>query len=103
MLEVRYAVSRRPAISLWECQAAAAYLRKLGAAAIRESQLFQAIERQREIVRKAAAKKRAARSKLARQPQVAAPPPGPTPEPADGAPDADQSDSGDEYPGEIWP
>ena len=101
MLEVCYADLTRPAISLWECRAAAKHLRDAGANAVRESRLFAAVEEQRAMVRNAAAKTRAARAKQARLPKV--------PEPNAARPDASLSgsnapalDDDQGYPCEVW-
>ena len=107
LLEVGYADTTKPAVSLWECNAAVAHLRKLGIHRIGQTKLFVAIEQQREIVRRAAAKTRAARAKQARLPKARAETgiPGPEAtlrleeEPTDERKLAD--DQG--YTGEIWP
>lgn len=65
-LEVACGELNRPAVSLWEVNAAARYLRSLGERKVREERLFAAIERQREILRRAASKTRKARAQHAR-------------------------------------
>ena len=109
-LDVACGELNRPAVSLWEVNAAAHYLRSLGEK-VREERLFAAIERQREIVRAAAGKTRKARAQYARHQEhsrrgstVA---PGATESPA-GTPElqtpTDEAPAGDAaYSGEIWP
>jgi putative transposase len=62
-LEVPFADVRLPPVSLWEVQAAARHLHKVGQKSINSALLIQAIEKQREIVRGAQAKTRKMRRK----------------------------------------
>jgi len=107
MLAVPYAGLHRPAVSLWECAAAARHLRRLGETKVREARLFAAIEEQRRIVQKAASRTRSARAKQQRQKQHQQVAEARRPAPLRGAPvaantDVDpDADSGD-YPGEVW-
>ena len=102
LLAVPYAGLQRPAVSVWECVAAARHLRSIGEPKVQEARLFAAIEEQRAIVRNAASRTRSARARQQRQiqhQQVAGEarwqaPPAAT-ETA-GEPDTD------EYPGEVW-
>jgi putative transposase len=55
-LEVPFADVRLPPVSLWEVQAAARHLHKVGQNSVNSSLLIEAIEKQREIVRNAQAK-----------------------------------------------
>ncbi|WP_373361914.1 hypothetical protein ACEN2Y_00560 (plasmid) [Ralstonia solanacearum] len=54
---------RLPPVSLWEVQAAARHLHKVGQQSINAALLIEAIERQRDIVRDAQAKTRKMRRK----------------------------------------
>jgi putative transposase len=55
-LEVPFADVRLPPVSLWEVQAAARHLRRQGQQSINTAQLFEAIDKQREIIRAAQAR-----------------------------------------------
>jgi putative transposase len=104
-LEVPFADVRLPPVSLWEVQAAARYLHKVGQKSINSSLLIQAIEKQREIVRGAQAKTR----KMRRQQQAAQRAPtasridplinGPTERAEDGI---DWSKPATPFDGEVW-
>ncbi len=103
LLAVPYAGLQHPAVSVWECVAAARHLRQLGEPKVREARLFAAIEEQRRIVAKAASKTRSARAKQQRRVQhqgvadaaklQARAPVAPAP--------ASDEEAG-EYPGEVW-
>ncbi|CAJ0780692.1 hypothetical protein R8510_04776 [Ralstonia chuxiongensis] len=62
-LDVPFADVRLPPVSLWEVQAAARHLHKVGQQSINAALLIEAIERQRDIVRDAQAKTRKMRRK----------------------------------------
>jgi putative transposase len=103
MLAVPYAGLHRPAVSIWECAAAARHLRQLGETKVREARLFAAIEEQRRIIRAAASKTRSARAKQQRRTghQRAAPElarAAPIPE----EPVSTLESQTTEYPGEVW-
>lgn len=66
-LEVAYADLRRPAISLWELEAARRYLRRLGRATISEERLFKAMAKQQAIITEAGRQTRTARQQRARK------------------------------------
>lgn len=66
-VEATFCDATHPPISIWESDAAAAHLRKLGQTALSESRLFAAIEEQRAIVLDSASNSRRARLQQARQ------------------------------------
>ena len=104
MLAVPYAGLHRPAVSVWECTAAARHLRQLGETKVREARLFAAIEEQRRIVQKAASKTRSARAKQQRRAQhqqVADEARRRQAPPSTSTAPADDPEPGD-YPGEVW-
>jgi putative transposase len=61
LLEIPYAQTHRPSVSLWELHAANQYLRRISRSEVNEERLFRAIEAQRRIVVQASAKTRKAR------------------------------------------
>ncbi len=65
-VEVACSHQERPAISLHEHRLAVAHLRALGRAQVDEDAIFRAVQRQREIVQKAAEQTRSARRQAAR-------------------------------------
>ncbi len=106
LIEAGYLDATKPRISLWECQAAANHLRQLGAHAIRETALFEAIEQQRQVIKQAAAKKRAARAAKARQPGLAQVPRFGTAQiesTTESVGEDPALPTGKEYSGEVWP
>jgi len=61
LLEIPYAQTHRPSVSLWELHAANQYLRRNSRSEVNEDRLFRAIEAQRKIVVQASARTRKAR------------------------------------------
>ena len=104
-LEVPYQDLRRPPIALWECDAAAKYLRRVSRVAPSEERLFAAIAKQREIVRASQsasrkARRETARTASARRTREATQPSTPA---ASVEPPVDYSKPVEPYPSEIWP
>lgn len=78
-LEVGYRTVSRPAISVWEQQAAVARLRELGRSEVDENALFAMVEQMRAITDTATAATRKARREQLRRPVAPANPPAPRP------------------------
>jgi putative transposase len=104
-LEVPYQDLRRPPIALWECDAAAKYLRRVSRMPPSEERLFAAIAKQREIVQASQrasrkARRETARAASARHTREATQPAKSTPSPES---PLDYSKPVEPYPSEIWP
>ena len=64
LLQIPYAQTHRPPVSLWEVLAANQYLRQTSKTMISEERLFKAIQSQRQIIEQASAKTKKARAAL---------------------------------------
>jgi putative transposase len=114
-LQIPYATLSRPTVSLWELSAASTYIRKASTNAITEAMLFNAVEKQRNIIRLAKQETRRVNTKQVRTHDAPAqrpvssksplaPPHAIVPEPKPTAPSAgvDYSKPAESYPVEIW-
>ena len=64
LLQIPYAHTHRPAVSVWEVLAANEYLRNISKSSVNEDHLFKAIQSQRQLIAQASAKTQKARAAL---------------------------------------